>query len=311
VSRNPEYSTRLWLATTLEDRRQRPADADAPTSKTPLIVTAGYRYDNNITRTGTPTTPLGDRIWSVGIGTEHLVEFSESLGLALGGQLMNEKYGRYEGLDNNTLGVRADLAYQAGGHFAAPRFAGFVNLTYDASRSELRTGYRGEAGLSVRVPVAERTGLSALLSHTTRRSKSDVFDTNFSTARVAGDQQVGERGSFRMAVEARQGDFVSSGRSMADSAAISEALADDDALAEKRFVAYRFPGKSWMATLGYNRQLGPRDAFDLSWSALRVRPTKAPDYTWFQFYPTMGLPGTGGNSPYSVQQVDISYTMRF
>jgi uncharacterized protein YhjY with autotransporter beta-barrel domain len=310
-SSNPDFSSRLWLSTALDDRRQKPQGQALPSAATPTSVTAGMRYDDNVTRTGNPTPKLSDRSWLVTVGMDEKFEFSDSLLLNLGAQSTAEKFVTYDGLDNLGLGGRAELVYQAGGLFTAPRFGLFASAAYDNSRSDLRTGHRLEAGLSARMQVAERTGVSGVLSQNRRRARGDIYDTDFSAARIGIDQQAGDRGSVRLALEARRGDFVSSGRPMADSAAISEALADDDAFTTQRFVAYRFPAKSAIATLGYNLSLGSRDAFDVSWTAIRVTPTKAPDYTWFTIYPTMGLPGTGGNSPYTVQQIDIAYTMRF
>jgi len=311
VSSNPEYSTRFWLSTALDDGRQKPQGLVQASASAPFVVAAAVRFDDNITRTGSPTPKLSDRTWLVSAGVDHKFDLSDSLSLALGAQSTAEKFATYEGLDSAALGLRTELVYQAGGHFAAPRFGLFAGAAYDDSRSDLRTGQRLELGLNARVQVAERTGLSGVLSHNRRRARGDIFDTDFNSARIGADQQVGERGTVRLAVESRRGDFVSSGRAMADSAAISEALADDDAFVAQRFVAYRFPAKSVIATLSYNLSLGSRDSFDISWTGIRVKPTKTPDYTWFQIYPTMGLPGTGGNSPYSVQQFDIAYTMRF
>lgn len=310
INRNPEFTTRFWLSTALDDRRPAPGPAQA-SAKAPFNVTAALRWDDNITRTGTPTPKLSDRIWSVGAGIDDKIEFSDSLSLAVGAQASADKFVTYDGLDSTTLGGRAELVYQAGGHFAAPSFGVFANAAYDDSRSDLRTGRRIELGVKGRMQVAERAGVSGVVSHSRRRARGEIYDTDFNTARVGADHQLGERGSVRVAVEARRGDFVSSGRAMADSAAISEALADDDAFAAQRFVAYRFPAKAVIATLGYSLSLGPRDSFDVAWTGIRVKPTKTPDYTWFQIYPTMGLPGAGGNSPYSVQQIDIAYTMRF
>ena len=311
VGKNPEYATRLWLSTALDDRRQKPTGLSPASGTAPFNVGAALRLDDNITRTGTPTPKLSDRIWSVSTGIDDKVEFSNSLSLSASALATADKFQTNDGLDSAALGLRAELAYQAGGHFAAPRFGLFVGAAYDDARSNLRTGHRIEVGLNARVQIAERAGLSGVLWHNRRRAHGDVFDTDFNAARVGVDQQVGERGSVRVAVEARRGDFVSSGRPMADSAAISEALADDDAFVAKRFVAYRFPARSVIATLGYSLSLGRRDTFDVAWTGVRVTPTKTPDYTWFQIYPTMGLPGAGGNSPYSVQQIDIAYTMRF
>ena len=308
---NPEYATRFWLSTALDDRRQKPQGLVQASAKAPFSVGAAVRLDDNITRTGMPTPKLSDRIWLVSAGIDDKFDLSDSMSLSIGAQSTAEKFKTYDGLDNAVLGLRAELAYQAGGHFAAPRFGLFAGAAYDDSRSDLRTGHRLELGLNARVQVAERAGLSGVLAHNRRKAHGEIFDTNFDSARVGVDHQVGERGTARLAVEARRGDFVSSGRPMADSAAISEALADDDAFAAKRFLAYRFPARSLIATVGYNLSLGSRDSFDIAWTGIRVKPTKTPDYTWFQIYPTMGLPGAGGNSPYSVQQVDIAYTMRF
>lgn len=311
VNRSSEYATRFWFSTALDDNRPKPPAAGSGTVEVPVTVSAALRLDDNITRTGTPTTPLSDRIWSVGVGRDGKFEFSESMVLTLGALATAEKFRTYTELDNTVFGLRGELAYQAGGHFAAPRFGLFAGLAYDDSRSEIRTGHRIELGINARLQVAERAGLSGVVSHNRRRARGDVFDTDFDAAKGGADLQLGERGTLRVAVEARRGDFVSSGRAMADSAAISEVLVDDDAFASKRFVAYRFPARSTISTIGYSLNLGSRDSFDLSWTGIHVKPTKTPDYSRFPIYPTTGAIGAGGNSPYSVRQIDIAYRMRF
>jgi outer membrane autotransporter protein len=308
---NAQYATRFWLSTALDDNRHPPQGIVQTSSSTPVSVIAALRVDNNVSRTGTPTTPLSDRTWVFSAGMDRTVDFSDSLSLRLGAMATNEKFVTYDGLDSATLTGRAELAYQAGGSFAAPRFGLFASAAYDDSRSELRTGSRFEAGLNARLQIAEQSGLSGVLAHNRRRAKGEVFDTDFNSAQIGLDHQAGDRGNLRFTVEARRGDFVSSGTPMADSAAISEVLVADDAYPTQRFVAYRFPAKSLIATLGYTLAVGSRDSIDLSWTSLRVTPTKTPDYTWFPPYPGMGLAGAGGDSAYSVRQLNIAYTMLF
>jgi hypothetical protein len=307
---NPEFATRLWLSTALDNLRPRPQDMAVASSKTPIFVTAALRHDTNITRTSQPTPELSDRIWTVTGGIDNSFEFNDSLGLILAGMATAEKYQTFDRLDMASLGLRAELAHQAGGLFTSPRFALFTGLAHDSSRSDLRTGNRLEIGANARIPVAERTAVSGVLSHHRRSARGDIFDTSFTSLQAGADHQLGERGRIRLVMEARRGDFVSSGIPAADSAAVSEALADDDAFPDKRFVAYRFRGRSLIATLGYVISLGSRDSFDIAWTGIRVKPTGQPDYTRFT-YPFRLQRGDGGRSPYSGQQIDVSYTMRF
>jgi uncharacterized protein YhjY with autotransporter beta-barrel domain len=307
----PEYATRFWLSSALDGERPKPGGLAEESKKAPFAASTALRYDDNITRTGAPTQKLSDRIWVVSAGLTDNMEFSDSLVLGVGATATAEKFATYDRLDSAILGLNAELVYQAGGHFAAPRFGLFANAAYDDARSALRKGRRFELGLNARMLVAAQTGVSGVLSHSRRRARGDLYDTDVTAARVGIDHQVGERGTVRLGVEARRGDFVSSGRGMADSAAISEVQVDDDAFASRRFVAYRFPGRSLIGTLGYSLPLGPLDSLGLNWAFIRVKPTQTPDYTRFPPYPTQGLRGAGGNSPYSVQQIELSYIMRF
>ncbi|WP_418316234.1 autotransporter domain-containing protein [Piscinibacter sakaiensis] len=310
IRENPEYSTRFWLSTALDDMRPRPPGAAPASGKMPFTVSAGLLHDTNITRTGSPTPELSDRIWIVTGGIGDKVEFNDSMSLNYGATLGAEKYQTFDRLDTAILGLRAELAYQAGGLFTSPRFGVYTSLAHDNSRSDLRTGNRFEIGANTRVQVAERTGVSGVLAHNRRSARGDIYDASFTSLRGGADHQLGDHGMLLGALEFRRGDFVSSGIPAADSAAVSDALADDDAFPAKRFVAYRFRGRSLIATLGYRFVLGSRDSFDISWTGIRVKPTQAPDYNKFT-YPFRLQRGQGGSSPYSVQQIGITYTMRF
>ena len=310
IRENSEFATRLWLSTALDQLGPRPAGPATASTKTPFTVGAALLQDNNITRTASPTPELSDRIWTVTGGIDDKLDLNDSLNLSYGAMATAQKFQTFDRLDTASLDLRAELAYQAGGLFTSPRFGLFSSVAYDSSRSDLRTGNRIEIGANARVQVAERSGISGLLAHNRRRTRGDIYDTDFTSLRAGADHQVGERSTLRLSLEGRRGDFVSSGIPAADSAAVSEALADDDAFPDKRFVAYRFRGRSLIATVGYRLWLGNRDSLDIAWSAIRVKPTAAPDYTRFT-YPFRLQQGQGGKSPYSVQQIGISYTMRF
>ncbi len=305
-----DHTMRVWLAANL-DGKPKLGGLLSGISRNPVALEAGFRWDDNISRTGGASTPLGDGTYFLGSGISRTLVTSSHTRLKLSGTLDTDKFERYEGLDNVSLGLGAELQYRHDGRFETPTYGVFARVNWDETRSEMRRGHRSTVGVSARTTLSDRIELFGALANNHRFASSALFDTSDVSARFNLDYQIGSRGTLYLGGEHRRGDAVSAGLPMADSAAISKVFAADDAFARAGLIGYRYAARTRIWTLGYNFQLGNRDSLDVSWRQATASPTQTADYSGIGGYPGLGAPGTGGSSTYTAQQFTLSYLMRF
>jgi len=305
-----DHTMRVWLATNL-DGKPRPNGFVSELFRNPVAIEAGFRWDDNVSRTGGVSPKLGDGIYFLGGGITKTVFTSDNTRLKLTGALDADKFERYEHLDNVSLGFGAELQYRNDGRFETPTYGVFARANRDETRSQMRRGYRSSVGVNARASVTDRIELFGVLAQNNRNASSPLFDTRDVSAKLSADYQFDSRGTLYLGGEHRRGDAVSSGLPMADSAAISKVLVDDDAFSRAGLVGYRYAARTTIWTLGYNVRLGNRDSLDFSWRRAVATPTQTPDYAGLVGYPGLGAPGTGGGSSYAAQQFSLSYLMRF
>lgn len=305
-----DHAMRVWLATNL-DGRPKLNGLFSSLFKNPLVLEAGFRWDDNVSRTGGASAKLRDGSYFLGAGISRTVPTSNNTRLRLTGALDTDKFERYAALDNVSLGLGAELQYRTDGHFHTPTYGAFARANWDETRSEMRRGHRSSVGVNVRAAVTDRIELYGVLAQNIRYASSTLFDSRDVSAKLNADYQLNSRGTLYLSGEYRRGDAVSAGLPMADSAAIAKVFAADDAYARAGLVGYRYAARTRIWTLGYNLRLGNRDSLDFSWSQATAAPTQTADYTGLSGYPGLGAPGTGGSSTYTAQQFTLSYLMRF
>jgi len=305
-----DHTVRLWLATEL-DGKPKLNGLFSGMFKNPVALEAGFRWDDNVSRTGGVNTKLGDGVYFLGSGITKSISTSDHTRLKLTGALDADKFERYEKLDNLSLGLGAELQYRHDGRFETPIYGVFARTNWDEARSAMRRGQRTSFGANVRASITDRIELYGVVAQNRRNASSALFDTRDTSASLSADYQYNARGTFYLSGEHRRGDAVSSGLPMADSAAIAKVYAADDAFSRIGLVGYRYAARTTIWTLGYNLRLGNRDSLDLSWRRAVAGPTQTPDYTGLTGYPGLGAPGTGGSSTYTSQQYTLSYLMRF
>ena len=305
-----DHTMRVWLATNL-DGKPNVNGLMSKLFKDPIALEAGFRWDDNVSRTGGVSPKLGDGSYFLGGGMTRTIFPSSNTRLNLTGSFDADKFERHEGLDNVSLGFGAELQYRADGRFETPTYAAFARANWDEARSPMRRGHRTSVGVNVKAAVTDRIDLLGVLAQNNRNASSALFDTRDVSARLGADYQFDSRGTLYLSGEHRRGDAVSSGLPMADSAAIAKVFVADDAFARDGLVGYRYTARTTIWTLGYNFRLGNRDSLDFSWRHAVATPTQAPDYTGLVGYPGIGAPGTGGSSTYTARQFALSYLMRF
>lgn len=309
-SDSADHALRVWLATNL-DGKPKLGGLAAGLFGNPIALEAGFRWDDNVSRTGGVSPKLGDGSYFLGGGITKTMATSDHTRLRLTGALDADKFERHEGLDNVSLGFGAELQYRSDGRFETPTYGAFARVNWDEARSPMRRGHRSSIGVNVRAAMTDRIELSGVLARNYRNAASALFDTRDVSARLNADYQLDARGTLYLSAEHRRGDAVSSGLPMADSAAIAKVFVADDAFSRDALVGYRYAARTTIWTLGYNFRLGNRDSLDLSWRHAVASPTQAPDYTGLTGYPGLGAPGTGGGSTYAARQFALAYLMRF
>ena len=162
----------------------------------------------------------------------------------------------------------------------------------------MRDGYRTALGVSWRQPLTDRLELFAALAHNERYADSAVFTTRDNSGRLNLDWAVGPRSLLYVGAEYRRGDIVSTGRPTLEDVDIAKVLVADDAYPGKNFFSYKFEGRTWLTTLGYNLGLGPRDSLDFSWRRAESTPSLRPSFA------------TSASS-YIANQYSIVYLTRF
>jgi hypothetical protein len=261
---------------------------------------AGFMFDDNVTRAKAGPNKLSDRVYSTNASKayEFTFEDRENIRAALTYSLGSEKFDRWSGLDRAIAGVEGEIKYKTSAEFDAYTFGATLQLAGDHYKSVLRRGYRATASLSVRQQLTDRIGAFAALSHSQRFAKSGVWDNRFSAFRFNADYAWNNNDTLYLTVEFRKGHAVSTGSGSLEDLAAAQLFVEDDAYPGMGFNSYRFEGKTWLSTIGYNMGFGPRHALDLSWRRAQSTPDIRPSYA------------TSPKS-YIANQYSIIYLIRF
>lgn len=273
-----------------------------------LQVDAGFTYDDNVTRALSEADTRADRAFVLNLRKTHVRSLGNNMRAVVTGSLGGEKFQDHNGLSHLKAGVKAELQYRASAAFGSPTYAVFAQGGTEQYESRLRDGERYLGGASVRVPLTDRVGLFGSLFHQRRNARSEVFDTRENGGRVIIDWAAGPHSSLYLSGEYRRGDLNTSadpiGQHVSKHDGPGAHQVIDDAFANPQLTTARFEGKSWMATLGYNLALGPRDALDFSWRRVRSKPNDPRDVVIGFYEPTPPV-------RYTVNQFSILYLLSF
>ncbi len=278
-----------------------------PTRPLDLQVDAGFTYDDNVTRALSEADKRVDRSFGINLRKSWVFPIATRMRAVVTGSAGGEKFQYHNGLSRLTAGAKGELQYRPSGSFAAPTFAAALQAATDQFESRLRDGERYGATASVRLPLTDRIGLFAAAFHDRRAARSEVFDGRQSGARLNLDWAMGRRASWYVSAEHRRGDHVTS----ANPFGIHLLKHDgeqrqvvDDAFTGPQLTTARFEGRSWLATLGFNMSLGPRDSLDISWRRVRTRPDNDADVTIGFYAPVPPV-------RYDVNQFFVLYLLSF
>jgi outer membrane autotransporter protein len=305
VGPDSSQAIRLWLSQEFDGKGLRSAPLSSKMFEDPVMVEAGYTWDNNLTRAIDAADKLSDHIYSLNVSKGTIFPVSSDTRMVFTGFLNAEKLHTYTGLDRVSGGIQGEFQYRTSGAFAAPTFGIFGRMTLDDYASQLRSGRRYSFGVSARESLTDRIDAFVALAGNVRDARSDVFDARDRGARFNLDYSLGQDGALYFGGEVRRGDSVSSGRTPLANAKFS---VQDDAYGSEPLFAYRYDARTVLWTLGYNWPVGPRDSFDCSWRRAQSTPTQqaGPGGAY-----GAGSSATASTSRYAANQFSVAYLMRF
>jgi hypothetical protein len=275
-----------------------PAIAFADEDQLGVLIDAGVRADNNVSRSRGDDR-LSDTIWLFTATKSHVIPLTPQTRISLSGLAGAERFTRYDGLSQVFAGLQGEFQYRASGEFSAPTWGIYGRAVAEAYESRLRDGYRYTAGVRVLQPLTDRIDLLGALTYNRRDGRSKVFDGDDYSARFNLDYAVSGKSTFYLGGEYRRGDAVSSAPQELDYVDIAQASVLDDAFPNSGRWAYRFKARTEIATLGYNLGLDEDQSLDFTLRWARSTALDRPTYA-------------GANSVrYSDRQAGVAYLIRF
>jgi hypothetical protein len=209
-------------------------------------------------------------------------------------------YVEHTGLSSGHAGLQGEFQYRPSGNFGAPTYSLSLRSTLEEYHSEVRDGYRHVASLGVRKPLTDKLQIYGALSYIVRNGKSEVFDTQETSARLTMDFAIFHRDTIYLGTEYRMGDLVATGQPSTAFLDLSNVTVQDDAFKDTVRYAYRIDGSVWLLNLGYNRALGDGHALDLSWRRAEGTPADVATAS-----------AAARRIRYTVDQFTLAWLMRF
>lgn len=263
-----------------------------------ITVDAGVQWDDNVTRAKSGSDVRADTIYNVTISQSSQYFLSGNTRFILNASVGGERFQTFNGLSRLQVGAEGQYQYRGSAEFDAPTWALFAKLQGEEYLGSMRDGYKLTGGVSYARSLTDRLALFSSLAYSSRYANSEVFRTSDVAWRANFDYSLHEGGALYWGLEWRDGDFVSSGVQSLEAITVAKAVARDEAFVGGNVFSYRVAGQSWLANLGYNLSLGPKDSLDLSWRWVESTPTLRPAWV------------TSPRS-YVTNQIMANYLMRF
>jgi hypothetical protein len=238
-----------------------------------LRLSADYTWDDNVTRASRDER-LSDSIARLNVGAGLPVTLTPHTRLLLDAAAGGDLYHRYAGLNRAFVTLSGELQYRESGQYTAPIYAIFLRQSGDWYDSDLRDGYRGSAGVSIRKPLTDRILVFGAAGYNWRNASSNVFNVREVSLRGNLDYALAQRHTFYLGLEYKDGDTVTTTPPEPALVVIRSASGPDDVFAGRN--SYRLKARTGIATLGYNFAIFEHQALDLSYRAVYSRPKDQP-----------------------------------
>lgn len=179
-----------------------------------------------------------------------------------------ERYDRYDGLDNETVGGKLSYNVLSGRGFFAPAYTVFASVTEKFSESEIRDSTTGVLGADVSKWLTSKVNVTGGIDVTVQQAEGTVFDTDSARVFVNLDYLLQSNTILYSTAAFIYGDTVSTGPPSLDAINEADAIELDDAFGGDKVVpnqlAYRLEAKTAVLTIGANIPLTNTLSLDIS-----------------------------------------------
>jgi len=247
-------------------------------------ISAGYTYDDNVTRAELDRDIETDNILNIDAAARYKLPFNDNSYFSLKGTLELNKYKEYDKLSNNRLGIHGSYHVRPFSGYTATRL--FVLGTYERRfyESDQRDGSAVllQLGLSKRFTDAFTFRAGYIKEKIDAAETKGVFDADNNRFYIDGDLKLGQNNTAYLTLSRFKGDIVST--TIPTTKIIDAArpfIVRDDAfldLVPDRY-AYKLDATANTIKLGDNYSLASNQAIDISIFYYAAKAYAGNDYT--------------------------------
>lgn len=240
--------------------------AAATLAATPLSmdISAGYSYDDNVTRAELDRDIEKDNILNVDGSIAYKLPVNNISYFSLKGTLDVNQYLDFTRLSNTRLGIHGSYHIRPGSGYTAIRYLALLSYERRLYDSDQRDGSATEIELGLRKRLTDLLALRAGYIRQDISADSKVFDAENNRLYLDLEYKLTAKNNLYATIGYVDGDVVSTAVATAKIVQASSAIARDDAfldLVPPRW-AYKLGAKTTSIRVGDNYAIGSRQAID-------------------------------------------------
>ncbi|MBE9564609.1 MAG: hypothetical protein IMF17_05130 [Proteobacteria bacterium] len=229
-------------------------------------VSAGYTYDDNVTRAELDQDIETDSVLNVDASAAYKIPVNNISYFSLGGTLEVDQYLDFSKLSNTRLGLHGSYFIRPSAGYTAIRY--FAKLSYEQRlySSEQRDGSATEVSLGLSKRLTDLLAMRLGFIKQDISANSAVFDADNSRYYIDLDYKTTKNNIVYLTLGYIDGDVVSTAARTDGLVASSSAIVRDDAflgLEPARF-AYKLAAKTTTISIGDNFTVGSNQSIDAS-----------------------------------------------
>lgn len=247
-------------------------------------ISAGYTYDDNVTRAELDRDIEKDSILNLDASARYKIPFNDKSYFSLKGTLELNKYLDFDKLSNNRVGIHGSYHFRPFDGYTASRFfarAAYVQRLYNSDQRNGSATYL-QLGLSKRLTDVVTLYAGFIKEDIDSDETIGVFDADNNRLYLEADFKTGRKNTLYTALNYIDGDIVST--TIPNTAIITAAapfIVRDDAFLEltpARF-AYKLAAKTTALKIGDTYAITSNQAIDASVLYYKAKADAGIDYT--------------------------------
>lgn len=225
-------------------------------------ISAGYTYDDNVTRAEFSNDIEKDSILNVDAGATYNIPFNDKSYFSLKGTLEFNKYLDFNKLSNTRLGIHGSYHLRPFAGYSAIRYLARISYERRMYDSELRDGSATYLQLGLSKRLTDLLSIRAGYIKEKIDAESIVFDANNNRFYADADYRLNQKNTLYATLGYLDGDLVTTAR--AGIGITYKYWVVDDAFAELSPLrwAYKLQGNATTIRLGDNFVIDSRQALD-------------------------------------------------